>query len=230
MLGQRLAELRKFKGLSQYEMAERLGVSRGKLANYEQGSRQPDFDTLSKLADFFGVSTDYLLGRIDEPYAVPHPVLTGPRKKPPYSKIGERLNNRIPHAKNIDRKSIMKSLGIDINEYNALLAGEIAPTEEQAEILAKLFEEKPSFFLPDKDVLPAKNTESLPELTSIDKQDIARKLESILGELDSESSLAFDGEPLDDVTRDLVREQIESNLRLAKQLAKKKFTPKKYRE
>ncbi|MEK4024438.1 helix-turn-helix domain-containing protein [Sporosarcina sp. FSL W7-1283] len=56
MLGQKLAELRKKKGLSQYEMAERLGVSRGKLANYEQGSRQPDF---------FDVSTDYLLGRVE---------------------------------------------------------------------------------------------------------------------------------------------------------------------
>ncbi|MDV6377718.1 hypothetical protein ORD22_05495 [Sporosarcina sp. GW1-11] len=42
--------------------------------------------------------------------------------------------------------------------------------------------------------------------------------------------MAFDGEPLDDVTRELVREQIESNLRLAKQLAKKKFTPNKYKK
>lgn len=71
---------------------------------------------------------------------------------------------------------------------------------------------------------------SLPHLTQKEEQDIARKLEAILGDLDSESSLAFDGEPLDDVTRELVREQIESNLRLAKQLAKRKFTPNKYRD
>lgn len=44
-------------------MAERLGVSRGKLANYEQGSRQPDYETLQQLADYFDVTTDYLLGR-----------------------------------------------------------------------------------------------------------------------------------------------------------------------
>ena len=66
MLGKRLAELRNKKGLSQYELAERLGFSRGKLANYEQGSRQPDYDTLLKLSEYFGVSTDYLLGRTDE--------------------------------------------------------------------------------------------------------------------------------------------------------------------
>ncbi|MGM0806478.1 MAG: helix-turn-helix domain-containing protein [Bacillota bacterium] len=63
MLGERLSNLRKNKGLSQYELADRLGFSRGKLANYEQGSRQPDYDTLQKIADYFEVSTDYLLGR-----------------------------------------------------------------------------------------------------------------------------------------------------------------------
>ncbi|AXI29484.1 immunity repressor protein [Priestia megaterium] len=67
MLGKRIAKLRKEKGLSQYELAERLGFSRGKLANYEQGSRQPDYDTLQLIATYFDVSTDYLLGKSDTP-------------------------------------------------------------------------------------------------------------------------------------------------------------------
>ena len=67
MLGDRIATLRKINKLSQYELADRLGFSRGKLANYEQGSRQPDYETLQKLADFFDVTTDYLLGRTDNP-------------------------------------------------------------------------------------------------------------------------------------------------------------------
>lgn len=70
MLGKRIAELRKSKGISQYEMAKRLGFSRGKLANYEQGSRQPDYETLQHIADFFDVTTDYLLGRTENPYPV----------------------------------------------------------------------------------------------------------------------------------------------------------------
>src|SRR5690625_4771397 len=65
MLGERLKKLRKEKKISQYEAAERLGFSRGKLANYEQGSRQPDYDTLKKLADFYDVSVSYLLGETD---------------------------------------------------------------------------------------------------------------------------------------------------------------------
>jgi len=63
MLGKKISKLRKNKKLSQYELADCLGFSRGKLANYEQGTREPDYETLKKIADFFGVSTDHLLGR-----------------------------------------------------------------------------------------------------------------------------------------------------------------------
>ncbi|MCL4514019.1 MAG: helix-turn-helix domain-containing protein [Firmicutes bacterium] len=63
LLPQRLAFLRKEKGLSQYELAKALGFSRGQIANYEQGSRRPDPATLQRLADYFNVSVDYLLGR-----------------------------------------------------------------------------------------------------------------------------------------------------------------------
>ena len=66
----------------------------------------------------------------------------------------------------------------------------------------------------------------LPDLTPKDERDIARQLEKILESMDSDTALAFDGEPLDDETKELVKAAIESNLRLAKQIAKKKFTPK----
>jgi transcriptional regulator with XRE-family HTH domain len=62
MLGKNIAFLRKKKNLTQYELADKLGFSRGKLANYEQGTREPDYETLKKIAGFFEVSTDYLLG------------------------------------------------------------------------------------------------------------------------------------------------------------------------
>jgi len=68
MFGKRLALLRKQKGISQYEFADRIGFSRGQVANYEQGKREPDYETLQKIADFFEVSTDYLLGRTNSPH------------------------------------------------------------------------------------------------------------------------------------------------------------------
>ncbi|EAH3944901.1 XRE family transcriptional regulator [Listeria monocytogenes] len=65
MFSKRLSELRKKKGFSQYKLADELGFSRGQVANYEQGTREPDYQTLLKIAEFFNVSTDYLLGRDD---------------------------------------------------------------------------------------------------------------------------------------------------------------------
>ena len=62
---ERLVNLRKEKGLTQYDLAQLLGFSRGQIGNYEQGSREPDQETLLKIANFFNVSSDYLLGISD---------------------------------------------------------------------------------------------------------------------------------------------------------------------
>ena len=59
----RITELRKEKGLSQVALAKELGVDCSTIAKYETGDRLPDVVMLCKLASFFGVSTDYLLGR-----------------------------------------------------------------------------------------------------------------------------------------------------------------------
>ncbi|MCO7177053.1 helix-turn-helix domain-containing protein [Sporolactobacillus kofuensis] len=67
------------------------------------------------------------------------------------------------------------------------------------------------------------------DLTKKDEKDIAKDMENLVNELNSDSALAFDGEPMDEETKRLVAQAIESNLRMAKQIAKKKFTPKKYR-
>ncbi|MCM3754617.1 MULTISPECIES: helix-turn-helix domain-containing protein [Bacillus subtilis group] len=65
MFNKKLIALRKSKKLTQEEMAEKIGVHRGTYANYERGHRQPDYETLVKIADFFEVSTDYLLRGTD---------------------------------------------------------------------------------------------------------------------------------------------------------------------
>ena len=62
MLKENLKKLRMAKGLSQYAVAEKIGFSRGKYANYEQGSREPDLASLERIANFFECSVDYLIG------------------------------------------------------------------------------------------------------------------------------------------------------------------------
>lgn len=61
MLGARIALLRKSLGLSQQELANRLGVSASAVGMYEQGRREPPCVLICELAALFGVSTDFLL-------------------------------------------------------------------------------------------------------------------------------------------------------------------------
>lgn len=61
-----LTELRKEKGLSQKEAAAKLGISQALLSHYEKGIRECGQSFLIKVADFYGVSCDYLLGRTKE--------------------------------------------------------------------------------------------------------------------------------------------------------------------
>ena len=66
-LGYRIKYLRERNNISQIEFAKKIGVSNTVLSRYESGDRKPDYDTLQLIADFFDVSTDYLLGRTDTP-------------------------------------------------------------------------------------------------------------------------------------------------------------------
>ena len=61
--GLRLKKLREAQGLSQEDLAVALNMPRSRLGNYEQGTRQPDFETQEAIADFFNVSLDYLFDR-----------------------------------------------------------------------------------------------------------------------------------------------------------------------
>jgi len=65
MLSDKLKQLRKEKEKTQEDLAAVLQVSPSTIGMYEQGRRIPDTDKLNKLADYFEVSVDYLLGRTD---------------------------------------------------------------------------------------------------------------------------------------------------------------------
>ena len=65
IFGQRLKELRLEKQLTQSELAKLLDVDFTSIANWELSRNETDFATLIKLANFFDVSCDYLLGRVD---------------------------------------------------------------------------------------------------------------------------------------------------------------------
>lgn len=63
----RLKDLRKKNNMTQKDLAKRLGVVRTAVANYETGRTIPDSETLNHLANILDTTTDYLLGRTDNP-------------------------------------------------------------------------------------------------------------------------------------------------------------------
>ena len=66
MLSDELKKLRKERGLTQSQLADALNVSQSTIASWENGTRQPTTDFLPTLADFYGISTDRILGMIAE--------------------------------------------------------------------------------------------------------------------------------------------------------------------
>lgn len=62
---EKLKQERASKNLSQKQVAECLQISRTCYANYEQGLREPSFEILRKICDFYNITADYLIGRTD---------------------------------------------------------------------------------------------------------------------------------------------------------------------
>lgn len=63
----KIRELRNLFGLSQKELAKSLSIPQNTFSQYETGKRAPDFETLKKIANYFNVTVDYLLGDSSEP-------------------------------------------------------------------------------------------------------------------------------------------------------------------
>ncbi|MED0758750.1 helix-turn-helix transcriptional regulator [Aneurinibacillus thermoaerophilus] len=142
----RIRSIRRQKDISGTKVAEMLGISAQYYYDIEKGKRNLSAEMAARLAEIFGVTTDYLLGRTDEP----------------------------------NEKSDWDS--------------------------------------------------KLPELTKKDEKDIAKDLQRIMDSLESQEGLMYDGEPMDEETKELIKISLENSMRLAKRIAKKKFTPKKYRK
>ncbi|MCY7566734.1 helix-turn-helix domain-containing protein [Bacillus safensis] len=99
-LGERLKFVRAQKKWSQEYAAEKIGISKAVLSNYERNYRDPDTNTLKKISEIYNVSTDFLLGR-DEDEDVSDPVLSAAFKE------------AIEELKDEDTLLLMKSGNID---------------------------------------------------------------------------------------------------------------------
>ena len=67
IMNNRLKELRKSAGLTQISLQMKTGIEQALLSKFENGERIPPTETLIILADFYGVSMDYIVGRTENP-------------------------------------------------------------------------------------------------------------------------------------------------------------------
>ena len=64
----RIRDLREDRDLRQSDLAKMVGIDQRTISNYETGKSNPDSDALIRLADFFNVSIDYLVGRVQQDF------------------------------------------------------------------------------------------------------------------------------------------------------------------
>lgn len=70
LIGERIKQVRKEAGMTQQQLAQRLGIPYQSIGQWERGIRKPKIETLQAIADAIGVSLDYLLGNVTDPFFV----------------------------------------------------------------------------------------------------------------------------------------------------------------
>ncbi|SHH58353.1 helix-turn-helix domain-containing protein [Sporanaerobacter acetigenes] len=121
----RLKTLRKEYKMTQENLAEKLGLVRTAIANYETGRTTPDAETLSLIADIFNTTTDYLLGRTDIRKRVNNSERI--EKKPSIKdELSEEIHNLSPQSQEEIKKLIDLYKIKDMQDKNTELSDEIS--------------------------------------------------------------------------------------------------------
>ena len=94
----RIKEIRQEKNLSQTDIAKALGVTRQAISLYEKGDREPKLETWQKLADFFNVPVDYLLGISKDRSTLTIDDLN-PEEQEAYERITDMLSQEYPQTR-----------------------------------------------------------------------------------------------------------------------------------
>lgn len=228
-LVERIQKLCSSKNTTLVGLEREIGLGRGTIRNWDKNS--PSIDKLQKVAKYFEVSIDELL--------------LGFNPKLFAAQIKMLMNKR-------DINQYLKDTGIDEDEffYSCL---ENAFQQPSIDTVKKIIDDNPLHpVISRSDIIKAAGydlsdiqsniinqwagagklefTTALPSLTAKDEREIAKDLESMLNSLDVENGMAAYNDPEDEEDRELLKASLLTSMRLAKQIAKKKFTPKKYRK
>ena len=132
-IGERIAQYRKARGMTQKELADRIGTVKQTIGNYERGEREPTIAMVGKIAEILGVSKATLFG-----------VQNADDAQSP----GETLTNYM--VLNGDTSAALALiLGLSIEDIQRICADDLTLTIGQAETIAARYGTTPGKFLPD---------------------------------------------------------------------------------
>lgn len=139
-----------------------------------------------------------------------------------YKKIFSQNLNYYMSLNRKTQSDIINDLGYNKSAVSTWCNGTRLPRMDKVDALAKYFGINRS------DLIEEKNQHERNLLSARDERDISRRLEKTLDDLENQQdALMFDGAPMDDQTRELLKASLENSIRIAK-INAKKFTPKKY--
>lgn len=139
-----------------------------------------------------------------------------------YKKIFSQNLNYYMSLNRKTQSDIINDLGYNKSAVSTWCNGTRLPRMDKVDALAKYFGINRS------DLIEEKNQHEQNLLSARDERDISRRLEKTLSDLENQQdALMFDGAPMDDQTRELLKASLENSIRIAK-INAKKFTPKKY--
>jgi transcriptional regulator with XRE-family HTH domain len=237
--GKRLAELRDGRGLTQKQLADKLKLAQSTIASWETGVRDPNSKMITKLAEFFDVPTDRLLARTYhtpsyKPISADDAAEGYDPEEPTddeesYIKLEELLSRVTdPHVEGVFRKRLRRYIDKELQSLREMWSEDIECTPFA--ILTACEGESTGIINEFIAAIERAENEYQQSKSRREQRDIAKELEQLMASLDSNNALAFDGEPLTEEDKELLRASLEHSLRTARIVAKQKFTPKKYRK
>lgn len=145
-------------------------------------------------------------------------------------KFFERIRSRREEL-GMSQDELAKKIGYKSrSSINKIEIGENDIPQSKIKAFAEALQTTPAYLMGWEDNKSNSITEHLPTLTLKDEREIAKDLEAMLNSLDVQNGMAAYNDPEDEEDRELLKASLLTSMRLAKQIAKKKFTPKKFRK
>lgn len=205
MFSKKLKILRKKRGITQQELADAINISRSTIAGYEIEDKQPSYEVIAKIAKYFSVSTDFLLGIDDSEIIIPEKLS---ESKDNYfffffdNLLKDVFMTRLNTALS-DKKLTINDLSgittIDIERCAAYLNGECEPSLEDLISISHALEVTIDYLLgqtPKVTYYENKILSPFIKLNKDNKDIVIGKAKDLLREQEHEESVAAEGSPL----------------------------------